>query len=569
MILLFTDLAIWALLYFPILTGGLWINRTGLKIELSELSVPVLICSALLALSYKRKGSTAVFRLSSVRVALRAWSFWEKKIEERPQWALSSLVILIGSIFAYASLRRHWAYESSAYDLGIYTGALWNLTHGFGYISSLKDGTNLFQDHQNPTFWLFAPFFKAFPYTETLLILQGLIIASGAIPLYWLSRQYSPEKRWFHAALPLLYLAYLPLRNANAFDFHPEVAMLPLFLSAIVGIQSKNRLSQALGAGAFLLALGCKESAGPVAAGIGLAWIFGAAPFDMRERCRWLGSAAFLLGCFVFYVDTKWIPSHSGWNYTYQNNYASFGGSTLDILLSPILKPKVFWSHLLGPTRLAFLFWLLAPVAFLPLFKRRSFWTLLFAASPGFLLIALSNGDYRVRIIYHYAIEPAVGIFFALAIAFSEIKNWNSPRLKLAVLFFALVVFGRSEIHRIRFHTESPHEKWLSETVLPAIPPHFSVATNGSIAPHLVNRFWIHQIPFIDLPGGKTVDCILFDRAEKMYPLETHQIEGFLRRVSDLLRYREVYRCGTLSIFQKEFTTDSQECLSKNVTCIE
>jgi hypothetical protein len=199
----------------------------------------------------------------------RAWLGAVERSGTRPLWIAAAVV---GTLLFAMSVVRHWAFDSHGFDLGIFTNVMWNLTHGNGYVSSVKGGINLFADHQSPTYWLLAPFFWLVPRPETLLFLQAFGLAAGGPALYHLAAARFGRAHWAAAALPWLYWAYLPMRNANAFDFHPEVFMLPLFLWAFVGFASPRRWAKALGIAALVAALGAKESAPVVAVGLGVAW---------------------------------------------------------------------------------------------------------------------------------------------------------------------------------------------------------------------------------------------------------------------------------------------------------
>lgn len=538
---------------FPLLTGGIWIQRPGLFVELSDLGAPVLIIS-FAALLLKGVFRFPIEKSFWVKVFRSSWSQWKRC----SPWAAALAVGTLGSL---TSLLRHWNFESHAFDLGIFTNALWNLTQGSGYFSSVKDGINLFSDHQSPLLWVFAPVFALVPRPETLLTLQAFGLAAGGVALFHLGRQYLPRDHWGVYTFPLIYWMYQPLRNANAFDFHPEVMMLPLFLWAIVGLQSRSWKANLWGVAAFIFALGAKESAGPVACGIGLSWILGAAPVSVRERMRKVGISAILVGAAVFYFDTRVVPKFWASEYAYAGFYQKFGSGIVDILLSPILKPEIFFPQIFGPARLKFLFWTLAGVGFLPLLN----WRVFAAALPGYLMLFLSDGDHRVNLIYHYVIEPGVGLFWALPGAVLILQNWRLKQagITLWILFWVLGASGRSEIQRLRSHWISERSRWLSQEVLPCIDPILSMAASDALVPHLSSRPWIHSLTSLSMPSGKSVDCVIEDLALSNWPMDSTQLSSLEAKLPGL-GYREVYECGSLQVFEQGKT-----CLRCNPRCVE
>jgi uncharacterized membrane protein len=568
---IFWDFLVWSLVLFPLIAGGVWIRQPGLKIEVTELAVPVLIVS-LLGILFQKVFKTSLEQVSSARFMKCLWKSWFEAVGSRPYKTLWSVVGVLTLIWGFASLRRHWAYESGAADLGIFTNAIWNLTHGYGYVSSLKDGINLFADHQSPLFWIFAPFFWLIPRPETLLVLQSFGLVSGGVAIYCLGKQYLPEKHWGIAALPLLYWGYLPLRAANAFDFHPETLMLPLYLWAIVGLQSEKIRSRFFGGLAFVMALGAKESAGPVAVGIGISWLIGAGPAYSRSWTRKVGVAAVLVGVFVFHLDTKIVPKLLGTHYAYDQNYAGIGTDLGSLIFAPFTKPDIFWPLLVGKTRLKFLFFTLAPLGFIPLLG----WRAAFAAIPGYLMLFLSGGDHRVNLIYHYAIEPSVGLFWAMPTGLIVLERLGHSdrsgflrRPELWVLFFALLFFGRSETYRVRSFSPSNHEHWLSTELIPALSPDRSLVASGSLVPHLAIRHWAHHLPNIQIPGGlglgsssSLVECAVFDQVENNWPMTPDE---FKQMPSVLLSrdYRLIFTCGPTTVYQY----GDASCLVRTPTC--
>lgn len=563
----FWDFLVWVFIIFPLITGGVWIKRPGLFIEVAELGGPVLAVSLLGALLYfwKRIDLT---QSSSLQLALRLWKKWNDFLDQRTHLTLWSGALCSATLLSLSSLRRHWAFGSGAYDLGIFTNAIWNLTHGNGYVSSVKNGLNLFADHQSPIFWLFAPFFSLFPHPETLLILQAIAISTGGVAVYWLGRQYlEGENKTWAAALPLLYWAYLPVRNANAFDFHPEVLLLPLFLWAILGLQSMSAKAKAAGLLSLLLALGSKESAGPVAFGMGAAWLAGAAPQRSKSFCRKLGIAVMVLGAAVFYVDTHLVPQIMGSSYAYNSSYAQFGGGISGIILTLITKPTFVFSYLFGKARLKFLLWTLGPLSFLPLVGWRAF----LAAVPAYAILFLSEGDHRLNLQYHYAIESAVGLFWATALALVAVSKFSlhhshrARQVAWGMLFFALLFFGRSELFRIRVYSETPHTRWLQNALIPCINSEASLSATGALVPHLATRPWVHDLPQIAMTEGRNVGCVIYDSRLDNWPM-TDDEKSKLGATLQSLGFKSVNHCDGVEVFESQ--AHPENCLSCVPNCL-
>jgi uncharacterized membrane protein len=501
---------------------------------------------ALIAAAAQRWSGEPWERSFFLRLAAGIGRAWHAALERSPRLMLWATAAAVGAFYFGVTLVRHWSFHAQGthgYDLGIFTNVMWNLTHGNGYVSSVKEGINLFTDHQSPTYWLLAPLFWLIPRPETLLGAQAFGLAAGAPALYYLGAARFGRSHWAPAALPWLYWAYLPLRNANAFDFHPEVFMLPLFLWAFVGLHSEGRWPKALGVAALIAALGAKESAPVVAVGIGIAWAFTGA--------RWRGTALALAGVAIFYLDVKLVPRLLGAaDYAYMGLYERFGGGLGDLVLAPFTQPGYFFSQLINAERLKFLFWTLAPIGFLPLFH----WRAALAALPPYLMLFLSEGDQRVRIYFHYGIEPASALFWALPFglaAFAGRFGWR--RTGIWLLPWAIAGYGTGELARMGNFEHTAQSRWLGGEVIPCLDPQLPMAATDTLIPHLATRAWISYPDLLEQkPSGAPVACVVTTlEPGTNWPLGQ---PGVARVLAELPQrgYREAWRCGDYSVHELE-----------------
>ena len=491
-----------------------------------------------------------------VRLGARVGRAWMDALERagpRPLWVAAAAVGL--GYFALAVL-RHRAFDSHGYDLGIFTNVMWNLTHGNGYISAVKDGINLFTDHQSPTYWLLAPVFWLVPRPETLLFAQAFGLAAGGPALYYLGAARFGRQHGAAAALPWLYWAYLPLRNANAFDFHPEVFMLPLFLWAFVGFATPGRWPKVLGMAALVAALGTKESAPVVAAGIGVAWAL--------RGARWRGAALAAAGVALFIFDVKVVPSLFGaGEYAYMGLYDRFGGGLGDLLAAPFTQPGYFFSQLINAERLNFLFWTLAPLGFLPLLD----WRAALAALPPYLMLFLSEGDQRVRIIFHYGIEPGTALFWALPYGLAAgARRFGWQRTGAWLLIWALAGYGTGELTRARTYLPGAQTEWLNAEVIPCLDRAAPMAASDILIPHLSTRNWIGYPDQLEQrPSGEPVSCVVTDLKSGLnWPLGRGGVERVRASLPER-GYRLAYECGTFNVYELQ----GARCLRCQPRCDE
>ena len=533
------DFLVWGTVLFPLLTGGIWSGEVS--IPFSVLLVLGFFLNRLLHIDLKKT--------SSLRFCTLLWNQWCLVLKTSPLKTLWVGSGLFGFLWSFVSIRRHLSFQSNSMDLGIFVNAIWNLTHGNGYHSSVKNGINLLADHQSPIFWFLGPFFSLFPYPETLLILQAFILSSGAVALFLIGQQYLSKQTLSLFILPLLYWTYNPIRNACRFDFHPEVFMLPIFLFSIYGLQSITRKKRLLGFFLYLLALGCKESAGPIAVGIGAAWILGAGPIESRSFTKKIGWISIFFGLLTFYLDTKIIPSLFQEKYVYQSIYAQFGNSIWDIILSPLLQPALFLKYFLGKTRLKFLFYTLFPLSFLPLLN----WRIFLGTLPAYFILFLSEGETRLNPIFHYGIESSVTLLWSLPFSIllaEKMTYFNKKNLHTILGCFILLAYGKSDLFYVRFFSPSAHHVWLRKEFLPKLSPESTFSVSSALTPHMANRPWVHHLPITKIPQNNIVDCIIYDPSVNNWPL-TQEDDAKIKNGQFTQGYQMIYQHEKLQVWQR------------------
>jgi len=552
------DCATALLVVFPFLTGGVWIERPGMFIELSDIGIQtiLLLVWALLLYWFNRP----IEKSRVLHYAANLWRAWETSLDKYPKSTIWGGAVFFGLLWSLSSLTRHWDYGSHAYDLTIFTGSLWNLAHGFGFYSSIKGGISEFADHLYFTLLLILPLYKLFPKAETLLILQAFGLAAAGVPLYFLCKQYlkHPEQNWIAAAVPLMCWAYAPNRNAYYFDFHPDCWLLGLELAGIYFFQSLSTRRRILGALFFLLAVLTKETGALDCVGVGAAWVLGAAPESSQKFTKKLGLILLVLGVAIFSLELKWVPKILHYEYAYQSPFEDLGHGLGAVILSPFTKPVLFFSRILGSARLKYLFWTLAPLGFLPFLNLGTS----LAAIPTYLILFLCQGEHRLSTGWHYSVQPSIGLFWSLPLAIYRLEKMKSPAFaKYFVLAFALIFFGRSELFRIRELWPNEHANWLSSKLIPCLQTPASMSAEEALTPHLSERFWINEVPFLTEKSGKLVDCVVLDEMVHRYdqaPADRAQVEQTLKD-----NYHEIYSCGSVRVFQQGNPT----CMSCTPDC--
>src|SRR6266702_4891960 len=190
-----------------------------------------------------------------------------KKLFDTSRQQLIAWWLLLFAVGAYAlemsyqAMLRYDVFKATAFDLGNMDQVLWNTIHGrwFQFTNQAVDWygppTRLalhFEPILLPLSLLYA--FGADPHI--LLVFQTLALASGALPVFLLTRKYIPEWPFIAVAMATAYLLSPALLGINIFDFHPISLATPLLLYAVLALTYKRYGWFIL---ACILAASCKE----------------------------------------------------------------------------------------------------------------------------------------------------------------------------------------------------------------------------------------------------------------------------------------------------------------------
>src|SRR5947209_14411625 len=196
-------------------------------------------------------------------------------------WLATSLVTLAALRFAgyfiFYLTGRHDAYITSAEDLGIMDQAIWSTLHGQLFQQTIcntvsdtncygLNGITRFAIHFEPILFPVSLFYFIWSSPDMLLVLQVLVVASGAFPAFWLARL-RLRNDLAAAGIALLYLLYPAQQQATIFDFHAVTFTAALLLFTLYFMYTRRTVWLFVFA---LLSMACKEEIPLVIAIFGL-----------------------------------------------------------------------------------------------------------------------------------------------------------------------------------------------------------------------------------------------------------------------------------------------------------
>ena len=396
------------------------------------------------------------------------------------------------TVLSAASIEKHDRFGSGGYDLGIFSQAIWLLSHGRAPFSTIR-GRDLFADHFQPGLALFAPLGRL-DLPTALLVLQAVLLALPAPALFLLARRCG-ARRPLALAVALLWLASPLTQWPNLFDFHPETAV-PVLLVVGALLLEDDRTGWFLATA--VLACSFKEDVPIVYAMWGVVlWLGG-----RRRFGAWLAAGAVAWTVLAFTVA---IPAEGGNLAFYSKRFAGDRGSSVgDVFRGLVEHPIAAIDTASTGANARIVLALILSSGGLALLAPRY----LLLALPGTAANVLSSYSYQHDLHFQYQLIPAAGVAIAGAHGAGVLSLRTSPRVgagAAAVLMIAALGVTVAKSPGLReLRKPEPASAAAKRQALALIPASAQVAASPDLAPHLSKRTDVYQLPepFIDVAGN-------------------------------------------------------------------
>lgn len=423
--------------------------------------------------------------------------------QRRQRRSVIILAVAIGLFCLYfgaVNWFRHVNLMTSQYDMGNMDQTVWHTLHGrFFQMSDPGTGQLVSRAsyHTDYLLLLYVPFYVLWPDPRTMLVLQVLLVASGALPLFW----YARKKVGITLAtiLVVLYLLYPPQQWGMIFDVHAVVIVAPIVLWAWWAMSERRWW---IYAAMIVLAVLGKEEVGLAVAGIGLFWVW-------RKEYRTAGILTMLLGIGTTLTMLGIVIPHyrHGAGHFALNEYAQFGDSYGAIIGNLALHPWRIFPMLISHSTFAYTALILLPLAGISLIGL----PILLIALPELLINTLSSYSSQQSIFYQYTSVIIPFVFLAAVDGWARLDRWwqrrnhatllRRPAFLLVILSGSLLTYIYSPIpglhhgpDAIHIFQANPYRAAVAASKQFLHPDDTIVATNN-IIPHYSQRKSIWGFP--------------------------------------------------------------------------
>jgi uncharacterized membrane protein len=441
------------------------------------------------------------------------------------------LVIFIFSyaiFFSYVTISRMFTLQTYAYDLGIYNQAIHSTSTGQGFLYYTADllanpSGSVFGVHISFILLIITPIYSLFPGPQTLLVIQSLVLALGALPIYFLAKQKLKSKN-LAFVFSSVFLLSPSLMGINWYDFHPEAFIILPMLLTFYFAETKNWYPYIISVIFVLLAM---DQAAV------LIIIFGLYKLATLKKAFYLEKPLLqsklivyvftvILGIVWFLLCIKLVTdfnpnnlyvsgSSEYWSILGAKNILGIPGNVIFHPVAAINALTFDWAAKLGYITI-----LLGPTLFLLLFAPKT--TILVVPWLAISLLSNYGPYYQVGNQYPAFIFPAIiyGSIIGLSNIVYSIKKPHffsrinkkcfftifSVSLLLSTLAFQITSGPFSELSLGRFNSitygfpEASPKSLFVENAIKLIPENASVLTQNNIFPLLSNNYNAYVTPF-------------------------------------------------------------------------
>ena len=391
-------------------------------------------------------------------------------------------------LFVAAATTNYLLYLEPRFDLGNMIQAVWSTSHGRFMSVSDASGVEMSRlgSHVDPFLALLVPLWWVWSNPIVLLAAQGIAVASGALPVYWLAKKHVGEggRAVLFAVAYLLY----PATQFNAFTpigMHAVSFAIPLIGYAIWFLDQDRLAWFTVFA---VLAATTKEEMAAAVGGLGV-W------YAVRRGHRRFGLSVFAVGLTVTAVNMLVvIPHYAPKGVTpFAARYENVGGTPGGVLRTAFTDPGAFAHEMVTWHKLLFLVLVFVPLAGL--------WALeplmLVGAIPDLVINLLSSKPEQTTVYYHYTAGIAPFVIAASVLGAARLRRQKRILVALGIAVGCFTLVSPMDYTAVSVSSRSHREVAAIRQALQLIPTAKPVSASQSLGAYVSTRRSVAVFPEI------------------------------------------------------------------------
>lgn len=445
---------------------------------------------------------TVFFVLFAVGAVLKRFPYSLRNIDFNDKTQKLILIILGAATFLYVGalvVLRFFLFKTPNFDFGIFSQMFYYMKETGMPMTTTERNYFLshFAIHFSPVFYLILPVYIIFPHPVTLIVVQLLIVLSGAIPVYLLckNKKYSAL---ITVGIVAVFLLYPTMRSGLFYDFHENKFLPPLLLWLFYFMENKKLpvVKRNIGIAVFaLLSLMVKEDAAIYVACMGLFFI--ASEKDKKEKFTgiFIAAGAVFYFLIVYFLLNK-FGAGSAINSIgrYENLLASDEEGLADMVMNILKNPAYTIKQLLTKEKLEFVLWTMVPVMFVPLMLKKVYAYILLI--PYLVMNLLTNYGYQYDITFQYTYGSCT-LLLCMVILWFEGADTVKKRICVVFMVIASLLTSANAISSRNAYLENTDENlsYCDEIfeMLYTIPDDKSVSADTWFVPALSQRKEVYE----------------------------------------------------------------------------
>ena len=409
----------------------------------------------------------------------------------------------VWSVVLFAVVREGFlGYRLGRFDLGNMVQAVWSTTDGRPLEYTHSGGEQMLRlgAHADPFLTLLAPLWMVWPSPLALALAQVVVVAAGALPVFWLGRRRLGSER-AAGLLALGYLAYPWIATSAAGAIHPVTFAITFLLFAVWCLDT-DRL--ALFAVFAALTMSTGELMGVPIIGLGLWFAFAR---GRRRAGAVTAAAGALWTCLAIFVI---VPASAGEDSMYFGFYDEVGGSPQGVVKMLVTDPLTVLGALVEAHDIVYVLWLGVPLLGLFLLSP----ALAAVAIPQLLANGLSDFRSMTDPRYHSVAAIVPFLFAATVFGLARVREGRRVPLAAAVLVIcASLSLVLAPWARVLGLTPLGGREVLSgervaalDAAVALVPPGAAVSASNTAGVRLSDRRYVYSVPVLGRADWVVVD---------------------------------------------------------------